>query len=482
MNDRGLKLTPADMLKGYLLANMEDGKPRTKANDLWRKRLRSLDEHADDAGSDFLKTWLRSQYSTKIRERKKGARPEDWDRIGTEFHRWLRGAHDSIGLKSREDFYQFVVRDLDFYSHQYERILEGIDGSVRPGQPAAVHPLQRRPRLHPPGPAAAGATAGRRQPADHRPASWRSSAGSPTSCSPGASGTSAPPPTRRCSTPCSPSCATSAVSTLTDLAKALRDYLLKVDETFDSNDDLYVHQQNRGQLHKILARITDYITVGSGQASTYIELTNGAKVKYEVEHIWADHPERHTDEFSPRGRLRPPPQPDRRPAAAAQAVQRQLQRRPLREEAAALLQPEPPRRQPEPAELREEPRLHGLHQDQRTRFKPYEQFKAADVIERGNLYREIAKQVWNPTDLLHRRRSRTMRSGESGKRCMRRRARTPRFFRSIRLRGPCGMPGKQPSAPCRPDVHDTLGALRSVPGRKKWLVDADLRVDRRELK
>ncbi len=72
MNDRGLKLTPADMLKDYLLANMEDGKPRTKANDLWRKRLRNLDEQSDDAGSDFLKTWPRSQYSTKIRERKRG--------------------------------------------------------------------------------------------------------------------------------------------------------------------------------------------------------------------------------------------------------------------------------------------------------------------------------------------------------------------------------------------------------------------------
>ena len=116
MNDRGLKLTPADMLKGYLLANMEDGKPRTKANDLWRKRLRNLDEQSDDAGSDFLKTWLRSQYSTKIRERKRGARPEDWDCIGTEFHRWLRGDHERIGLITREDFYAFVARNFDFYS------------------------------------------------------------------------------------------------------------------------------------------------------------------------------------------------------------------------------------------------------------------------------------------------------------------------------------------------------------------------------
>ncbi len=77
MNDRGLRLTPADMLKGYLLANIEDGRPRAKANDLWRRRLRQLDEQSEDASSDFLKTWLRSQYSTKIRERRKDARPED---------------------------------------------------------------------------------------------------------------------------------------------------------------------------------------------------------------------------------------------------------------------------------------------------------------------------------------------------------------------------------------------------------------------
>ena len=53
MNDRGLKLTPADMLKGYLLANIEDGKPRAKASDLWRRRLRVLNERDEDSGSDF---------------------------------------------------------------------------------------------------------------------------------------------------------------------------------------------------------------------------------------------------------------------------------------------------------------------------------------------------------------------------------------------------------------------------------------------
>ncbi len=38
MNDRGLSLSPTDMLKGYLLANMESQR-RVPANELWRGRL-----------------------------------------------------------------------------------------------------------------------------------------------------------------------------------------------------------------------------------------------------------------------------------------------------------------------------------------------------------------------------------------------------------------------------------------------------------
>ena len=70
-----------------------------------------------------------------------------------------------------------------------------------------------------------------------------------------------------------------------ELGQALYDYLVGLDETFDSNDDLQVHQQNRNQLHKLLARITDYVEVGSGGASTYAELTGATKVRYEVEHM-----------------------------------------------------------------------------------------------------------------------------------------------------------------------------------------------------
>ena len=44
MNDRGLSLTPTDMLKGYLLANIGDAERRNRANQLWRTQVTRLQD------------------------------------------------------------------------------------------------------------------------------------------------------------------------------------------------------------------------------------------------------------------------------------------------------------------------------------------------------------------------------------------------------------------------------------------------------
>jgi hypothetical protein len=44
--------------------------------------------------------------------------------------------------------------------------------------------------------------------------------------------------------------------------------------------------------------MTDFLETRSGQASRFAEYAQRGKKGYEIEHIWADHPERHTDEFS----------------------------------------------------------------------------------------------------------------------------------------------------------------------------------------
>jgi uncharacterized protein with ParB-like and HNH nuclease domain len=84
MNDRGLRLTATDMLKGYLLANITDPSILNRASGLWKDRVAELAELGKEEDADAIKSWLRSQYAETIRERKKGASPEDFDLIGTD--------------------------------------------------------------------------------------------------------------------------------------------------------------------------------------------------------------------------------------------------------------------------------------------------------------------------------------------------------------------------------------------------------------
>lgn len=109
MNDRGLSLSPTEMVKGYLLANIEDSDKRNDLNQRWKLQLDKFNSIHPELEAEFFKAWLRSQYAQKIRERKRGAKPEDFDRIGTEYHRWLREESDSIGLKKTRIFRILLV-------------------------------------------------------------------------------------------------------------------------------------------------------------------------------------------------------------------------------------------------------------------------------------------------------------------------------------------------------------------------------------
>ena len=83
-----------------------------------------------------------------------------------------------------------------------------------------------------------------------------------------------------------------------ELAIMLRERLDAEPETFASNDRFRLHGMNGRQIHRLLARMTDYVETRSGQASRYGEYAQRGRKGYEIEHVWADHSERHTDEFS----------------------------------------------------------------------------------------------------------------------------------------------------------------------------------------
>lgn len=84
----------------------------------------------------------------------------------------------------------------------------------------------------------------------------------------------------------------------TEIAQILTDRLDAEEETFAGNTRFRLHGMNGKQIHRLLARMTDFVETRSGRPSRYAEyIVRGGKNGYEVEHIWADHPERHVDEF-----------------------------------------------------------------------------------------------------------------------------------------------------------------------------------------
>lgn len=124
MNDRGLSLTPTHMLKGYLLANIESPSKRLEADKMIKSYLSKFAEHGKEIDADFFKAWLRSQYAQKIRERKKEAQNEDFELIGTEYHRWIRNNASEVGLKSSDDFYTFVMKNMRIFADLYLRLIK----------------------------------------------------------------------------------------------------------------------------------------------------------------------------------------------------------------------------------------------------------------------------------------------------------------------------------------------------------------------
>ncbi|RUT68494.1 DUF262 domain-containing protein [Flavobacterium cupreum] len=122
MNDRGLNLTPTEMLKGYLLTHLKDPIKIDELNVIWKEKISNLHKYSTQEDLEFIRAWLRSQYADTIRSGARGAENEDFEKIGTRFHTWVKDNHKKIGLSSSDEFYYFIKGDFEFYSTLYEKI------------------------------------------------------------------------------------------------------------------------------------------------------------------------------------------------------------------------------------------------------------------------------------------------------------------------------------------------------------------------
>lgn len=300
MNDRGLSLSNTDMLKGYLLASITDAAKRAEANKeikQWLLTFAKRDSERDtkESEADFFKAWLRAKYAQDIRERKKGAKPEDFDLIGTEYHRWVRAKDYLIGLNTSDDFNRWVRQDLRFFARVYLELLDASE-TLKPGLESvrfnADHGFtqQFQVLLAPLLPTDDEATvrAKLKLTADYLDC-WLN---------------------RRLWNFKSIDYSTLQYATflltkeLRNLSlDALRDKLitrLTTDQKeLPLDEQPYLNNWNAKSLHRQLARFTHWLEEQSGQPGRYLEyIVRSGKIAYEIEHLWANHFERHTDEFA----------------------------------------------------------------------------------------------------------------------------------------------------------------------------------------
>jgi hypothetical protein len=340
---------------------------------------------------------LRSQHAQTIRERKSGAQPRDFDLIGTELHRWVRDNEEPLALTNSAAFARFIQQDFAFYSRWYERIRKAAE-SLTTGLEAIHFNAQNNFTLQYPAllaPLLSNDSDDQIQRKLRIVSAYLDILIA-----------------RRIWNLRSTDYSTMQYNmfqlvilkirgkSVADLADILTERLNAEEETFASNDRFHLHGMNGRQIHRMLARMTDYIETRSGQASRYAEyIQRRGKNGYEVEHIWANHPERHAAEFSHPtdfteyrnhvgGLLLLPKNfnasyGDKRYADKREHYYGQnLLAQSLCERAY----------QNNPGFLR-------FRDQSGLPFQPHAEFKKADLDARQALYREIAEQIWNPERL-----------------------------------------------------------------------------------
>ncbi|EPB4367906.1 DUF262 domain-containing protein [Citrobacter freundii] len=396
MNDRGLNLTPSEMLKGFLLSRFHQGDKRQKANELWKKAVMDLKNYDKDEDQRFFQSWLRAQYADTIRPGKAGSKNEDFEKIGTRFHSWVRDNLQVVGLDpdDGETFERFIQKNFLFYLNAYTQILNA--------ERALTHQLEYVFYIH----------------------HWgiAPTLSFPLMLAPLNVGDSSEVVRAkinlvaryietfvvRRSVNFRKFSASSIRYTMYSLVKEIRGKnfdelkellskkLSEMPDTFAGMEEFRLHGQNYRFVKFLLSRITAWVEQQAGMSTTFITYYQPEHGKpFEVEHIWADKYERYTDEFEqehefnnyrnrlgdlvllPRGSNQ----------SYSDLCYDQKQPHYIKENllAKSLC----------PLAYMNNPNFNQLRNVLRLPFKPHNSFKKQDVDERQSLYKIICENIWD---------------------------------------------------------------------------------------
>ena len=399
VNDRGLSLTPADMLRGYLLSNIKDTGRRNHASKVWRARSQTLKQIGKGEESEAIKAWLRSRYVGSL-DSSESVR--DFDAIGSEFHRWVQEREGDLGLKPESDsaFANFIERDFEFYASWYYRLrnaansykeaddhgLECVYHNAQHNKFTIQYPILLAP-LHPDDSDAENLQKVQivaeyldiliyRRIWNLLPIAQRTMADLMPSVIPIIRN-------KNCK----------------ELRDILHKRLQEEVEPFSNNSVFGFQGVSRQKIFLILARMTDYVGVQSEESSRYLEYMKTGKNRYEIEHIWADHLEHHADEFSHESEFEAYRNRIGGLLLLPKSVNASIGDNPYAEKRKVYTGQNLFAQSLTEQASKNNPGFIRFKENSGLPFREHPEFKKADLDARQELYLRLAEQIWNPGKL-----------------------------------------------------------------------------------
>lgn len=390
MNDRGLSLTPTDMLKGFLLASINDNSAKERINTEWKKKIHRLRQFNREEDADFFKAWFRARYAESIRQRTRGAQKEDFEKIA-QYHKWLRDNTDRMGLDSSEDFVHFLQQDFNFYHKWYlfiRKKASKYDEEYRHiyFNDYNNYTLQNQLILSSLTPEDDEVITKQKIKAisyfidfyfTQRVLNFKSVTYSNQSYNIFQLGKEL------------------RGQGTHDLVSILKREVRNNEYQLDGARNVRLNGFTKKYLYYILARMTHFIETEADNASNIEEYLKARNKKFQIEHIWADKYRRHTDEFDNEyefdeyrnrfgGLLLLPRKIN--PSLGDKPYEDKIDHYNTQNLLARSLHEQCYQNNPGFRRVKEQLNLH---------FKPHEQFKKEDLDERQELYYQICTRIWN---------------------------------------------------------------------------------------
>src|SRR6266511_2286382 len=393
MNDRGLRLTPLDLLRGYLLSKAD--RDHDGLRTAWQRMVGSLALFGETAPTDFVRSVLLSKYAELDGD------VGDRHDIEQGLHEWVRRNADRIWPDRKEgDTRRFITDMLVPLSKSYTRLLSATKRPLHGLEPIffnAVNGLTDQSQLslsamHPDDPEPVFEQKARmigafldllliRRMVNNRPAQQADVDPIIQRLLPGAR----------------------KAATLHELRAVLAAEVALIEDDFTGLETLRL-KDNRRFVHYLLARLTAWLEIGSGRSTPIREYFHQGPTgpAYQIEHLWPNTFKRYEDVAkTPEnfqlmrnriGGLILLPAEDNASVGAA-TFDRKLEWYRGQNLLAASLHPATYERGA--VKFKKFIKQEGLGE----LFRHYEGGFGPAIEERGKLYRAMAERIWDPRRL-----------------------------------------------------------------------------------